>query len=147
MKLNHSQFQAKVTGIFESKGAWTFNVHGSRMQKRGVPDLLVIALKWKGFIEFKIGRDKCKPIQKSKIKILTEREFPTYVLRYLEDLDAIAIENEEGEELNLVVWEALWGWLKDPIIDPRSPVWKSSMDKIVGYDFGAGKNRRGRKEQ
>lgn len=114
-KLNHSQFQRKVTKLLKSKGCWTHNVHGHRMQKRGVPDFLVISRKWNGFIEIKIDKDKCSPIQKHVIKELKERHFPVYVLRYDKIRDAIQIEDEDGCILNLVAWEALWGWLKNPI--------------------------------
>lgn len=115
-KLSHSQFGRDVAKILKAKGCWLFNVHGERMQKRGVPDLLVIGLNWKGFLEFKIGDDKCKDIQKVQIKDLVQRNFPCYVLRYNRELDCIQIENCIGETLNLVAWSALWSWLKKPVI-------------------------------
>lgn len=115
-KLSHSQFGQKVCKILKDKGCWLFNIHGERMQKRGVPDLLVIGLAWKGFLEFKIGTDKCKDIQKEQIKRLVQRNFPCYVLRYNVELNCIQIENCIGEVLNLVAWEALWSWLKKPVV-------------------------------
>lgn len=115
-KLSHSQFGQRVSKILKDKGCWLFNIHGERMQKRGVPDLLVIGLAWKGFLEFKIGTDKCKDIQKVQIGKLKQRDFPCYVLRYHRELDCIQIENCEGETLNLVAWEALWSWLKKPVV-------------------------------
>lgn len=127
-KLSHSQFGTKVGKLLKDKGCWLFNVHGEKMQKRGVPDLLVIGLNWKGFLEFKIGKDKCKDIQKEQIKRLVQRNFPCYVLRYNVELDCIQIENCIGEVLNLVAWGALWSWLKKPIEliikDQRSPITK-----------------------
>jgi len=115
-KLNHTHFGQKVSKILKDKGCWLFNVHGERMQKRGVPDLLVIGLAWKGFLEFKIGNDKCKEIQKVQIERILKRGFPVYVLRYQQELDCVQIEDKEGEVLNLVAWDALWGWLKNPVI-------------------------------
>lgn len=117
MKLNHTQFQKKVTKLLKSKGCWILNVHGHKMQKSGVPDFLVISRKFNGFIEIKIGKDTCSPIQKAVIKKLKERDFLVYVLRYDEDHDAIQIEDEDGIILSLVGWEPLWEWLKKPIHD------------------------------
>lgn len=130
-KLSHSQFGQKVSKILKDKGCWLFNVHGERMQKRGVPDLLVIGLTWKGFLEFKTGDAKCKDIQKVQIEKLKKRKFPCYVLRYMKELNCIQIENQNGVVLNLVAWEALWNWLKKPII-----VSSSSTDdaKLNLYD-------------
>ena len=123
-KLTHSQFGREIVKILKGKGCWLFNIHGERMQMRGVPDLLVIGLRWKGFLEFKIGVDKCRDIQKEQIGRLKQRDFPCYVLRYMRELDCIQIENQIGEVLNLVAWDALWSWLKKPVIliieDPRS---------------------------
>jgi len=114
--MNHSQFGQKIVKILKDKGCFTLNIHGERFQKRGVPDLLVIGLAWKGFLEFKIGDDKCKDIQKVQLERIQKRNFPCYVLRYMRKLDCIQIENREGETLNLVAWEALWSWLKKPVV-------------------------------
>jgi len=117
--MNHSDFQKKVSELLKNKGCWLFNIHGHRMQKRGVPDLLVIGLRWKGFLEFKIGRDKCSRVQQNEMEKIERRGMPCYVLRYDEENDAIQIENKGGDELNFVVWDALWDWLKKHIGDPN----------------------------
>lgn len=130
-KLSHSEFGRAVSKILKSKGCWLFNVHGERMQKRGIPDLLVIGLNWKGFLEFKIGVDTCKDIQKVQIKDLVQRNFPCYVLRYNRELDCVQVENCIGEMLNLVAWEALWDWLKKPIVIHSSPSLRDNKSKIM----------------
>lgn len=127
-KLSHSQFGQRVSKILKDKGCWLFNIHGERMQKRGVPDLLVIGLAWKGFLEFKIGTDKCKDIQKVQIERITERNFPCYVLRYMRELDCIQVENKNGEMLNLINWGVLWDWLKKPIVVHSSDVLRNKND-------------------
>ena len=121
MKLTHTKFQKKVTKLLENKGCWMFNVHGGRMQKVGVPDLLVIGVYWTGFLEFKIGKDKCSDIQRQVINEIKRRGFPVYVLRYNEKLDAIQIENHSGRFISLIIWDALYGWLRNhvkPLIAP-----------------------------
>jgi len=118
MRENH--FQKKIVKILKDKGCWIMNVHGERMQRRGVPDLLVIGLAWKGFLEIKVGNNKCTEIQKVIMERIEKRNFAVYVLRYNEELDAIQIEDRKGGFLNLVAWTALWDWLKNPIGDPCS---------------------------
>ena len=137
-KLSHGQFGNKVGKILKAKGCWLFNVHGERMQKRFVPDLLVIGLNWKGFLEFKIGDDKCSDGQKNTIKDLVQRNFACYVLRYMRELDCIQIENQIGETLNLVAWSALWSWLEKPVVliihDSPSLRDNSSRIELGGMD-------------
>jgi hypothetical protein len=113
--MNHTQFQKKVTDLLKDKGCWTFNVHGGMMQKSGVPDLLVIGVYWTGFLEFKIGKDKCRKLQEKIITEIKQRRFPVYVLRYDKQMDAIQIEDQHGIIYNFIAWEALYGWLKNPI--------------------------------
>jgi len=130
--MRESHFQKKVVKILKDKGCWVMNVHGERMQKRGVPDLLVIGLAWKGFLEIKVGSNKCTKIQKVVMERIEKRNFPVYVLRYNEELDTIQIEDYKGKFLNLVVWEALWDWLKNPIIDPRNSLLRGSTKRGYG---------------
>lgn len=128
--MRESHFQKKIVKLLRDKGCWVLNVHGERMQKRGVPDLLVIGLGWKGFLEIKVGNNKCTEIQKVVMKKIERRNFAVYVLRYDEKLDAIQIENWKGEMLNLVAWTALWDWLKKPImiVDHHYPVYLENKD-------------------
>ena len=57
------------------------------------------------------------PNEITKIVNIRTKGFPCYVLRYYEELNCIQIEDQEGNVLNLVAWDALWNWLKKPIID------------------------------
>lgn len=128
--MKESHFQKRIVKLLKDKGCWLMNVHGERMQKRGVPDLLVLSNKWKGFLELKVGNNKCTELQKVVMEKIEKRNFAVYVLRYDEKLDAIQIENWKGEILNLVAWKALWGWLKIPImiVDHHYPVHLESKD-------------------
>lgn len=115
--MKENQFQAKIVKMLKDKGCFIFNIHGERMQKKGIPDLLVIGLKWKGFLELKVGKNQCTEIQKKQMEEIEKRDFPVYVLRWDVKYKAIYIENRIGEKLNLVYLDGLWYWLKHPLID------------------------------
>ena len=117
--MKESKFQQKIIKLLKDKGCWILNVHGERMQQRGVPDLLAIGLRWKGFLELKVEKRKCSEKQQDVMEKIEKRGFPAYVLRYDEEMDGIQIENWKGDVYNLVAWDALWDWLKKPIGDPN----------------------------
>lgn len=127
--MKENQFQAKIVKMLKDKGCFIFNIHGERMQKKGVPDLLVIGLKWKGFLELKVGKNQCTEIQKKQIEEIEKRGFPVYVLRWDVKYKAIYIENRIGEKLNLVYLDGLWYWLKHPLIDEELRA--KSRSKII----------------
>lgn len=110
--MKENKFQKKVVEALIAKTAWILNVHGHRMQKSGVPDLQVVHRRWCGYLELKVGKNKCSPIQKQVIKKIKDRGFPVFVLRYIENplvdstlykgqfYNFINIENEDGNTLN-----------------------------------------------
>jgi hypothetical protein len=114
----HSKFRDKVVKELKSKGCWVLSVHGHKLQKVGVSDLLVIGRSWKGFLELKTGNAVCSPVQKEFIEKMVLRNFPTYVLRWDPSIGAsgaVIIENRQGEMLNVVcLKDGLWEWLKNP---------------------------------
>jgi len=100
--MNESQFTKKIITAFKETGAFILKIHGHSMQKSGIPDLLILHPKWKGFVELKIGNGKCSDIQKHQISEIKNRGFPCVVLRwYVENFEEwIRIEDENG----VVMW-------------------------------------------
>jgi len=102
--MKESAFQSKVIAVLKSRGAWVLNIHGGGdprrgMQKSGVPDLLVIHRKWRGFLELKIKNRDLSPLQKHVCQELVDRWFPVYVLRFNNKLNNITIEDWEEHKI------------------------------------------------
>jgi len=102
--MKESLFQNKVIKALRERGAWILNIHGggdpSRgMQMSGVPDLLVIHRRWKGFLELKIGDRKLSPIQLLTCTAIAERQFSVYILRYNSEFEDMMIEDYCGNKL------------------------------------------------
>ena len=96
--MKENVFQKALIEKLYSQGAWTFNVHGHKMQKSGVADVLVVHRRWAGFIELKTEDNKTSAKQKSVALNLIKRFFPTYVVR-CRGTNLLTIENFHGEVL------------------------------------------------
>ena len=77
-------FQQKVIDQLKSQAVFIFNVHGHRGQRSGLPDLLVIHTKWKGWLELKCEKYKASSLQRIQAAKIELREMPVYVLRCVE---------------------------------------------------------------
>lgn len=78
--MREKEFQNKIIEYFRAHTAWVFNIHGSEWQMSGVPDLLIIHRRWRGFLELKMGT-KPSDLQKKVIRDIKAREFPAWVLK------------------------------------------------------------------
>ena len=103
-------FQKQLTDKLYSQGAWTFKIHGHKMQKSGVADILILHRRFNGFLELKVDKKKPSTIQQDVDKDVRKRYFPSFVGRCVqmypnvrgEPWDAshhITIENFEGDVL------------------------------------------------
>ena len=77
-------FAKLINGALESVGAFTFNVHGHRMQKSGMPDTYCAHPQWTGWTELKVGQNKPSPVQINVMKDMLRRGVPAFVVRYRE---------------------------------------------------------------
>lgn len=82
--MKENKFQKQVVKQLESQAAFIFNVHGHMIQKSGLPDLLVIHTRWKGWLELKCEKYKASSLQRIKAAMLELREMPVYILRCVE---------------------------------------------------------------
>ena len=107
-----SDFQKKLIEKLYSQGAWTFNIHGHKMQKSGVADILILHRRFNGFLELKVDKKKPSYIKKDVDKDVRKRYFPSFVARCVQLVPderqlahlwdgnhRITIENFEGEVL------------------------------------------------
>lgn len=79
--LTEREFSKQVVSALESAGSWCFNVHGHRFQKSGTPDVYVANIRWTGWIEFKVGSSRPRPLQIMTMKDLLVRGVPAFVVR------------------------------------------------------------------
>lgn len=77
-------FQQQVKKQLQKQAAFIINIHGHGMQIRGLPDLFIIHRKWKGFLELKVGKNKCTVIQRIVAAKIELKNMPIYVLRCVE---------------------------------------------------------------
>ncbi len=87
--MKENKFQTKVVKQLKNQAAFIVNVHGHRMQKSGLPDLLIVHKDWKGWLELKTGKSTIKKNQASAIQRIQAakielRNMPVYVLRCVE---------------------------------------------------------------
>lgn len=79
--MNETAYTAKVRKKLDAEGALTLKWRPGNGQRAGVPDLWVGHPHWQGWIEFKMDRNKLRPVQKSVINMLTARGVPTLIIR------------------------------------------------------------------
>jgi hypothetical protein len=94
-----SKFQGKVIKWFESCAAKCFHIHGNVFQQDGIPDLFVAHRVWHGWIELKVDKHQCEPLQRKFIKDLRDRYVSVAVLRGFTGSRDVALELEDGTEI------------------------------------------------
>lgn len=82
--MKENKFQKSVKKYFENKGAFVINHHGHAMQRSGLPDLQIIHLRWKGWLELKVEKNKASTLQRVVAAKIGLRGMPVYVLRCVE---------------------------------------------------------------
>jgi len=82
--MKENRFQQLVKKQLESQGAFIINYHGHLMQRSGLPDLQILHRKFNGFLELKVGKNKCSVLQRIVAAKIILRRTPCYVLRCVE---------------------------------------------------------------
>lgn len=104
--MKHGKFQKQVKEQLESRAAFVISVSGHRMQISGLPDLLIIHRRWKGWIEIKVEKDPTRTLQRIQAAKIELRGMPIYVLRCVENYKDVSkswkaycytLENFEGK--------------------------------------------------
>ena len=97
--MNERTYQAQIIKEIQSANGLVLNKWGNVREGSGWPDLYVPSRIWHGWLELKVGKNKCSAIQKIVIRQLVEREVNVHVLRWKDGVETF--EDEDGEVLQV----------------------------------------------
>src|SRR3954467_4902979 len=88
-----------ICPLLEAAGAVVIPFVASMQQKVGVPDRRIESLRWSGWFEAKLGRNRLSTAQSMFLRGLSERRSPSLVMRYWPEVDEMWLEAFDGTVL------------------------------------------------
>ncbi len=97
--IKESNFTKEVCHILKSQGAMIVSLVGGRLQRPGLPDRYVTHPQWQGFLEFKVGRNRCTVLQKQVLRELNAHGSNALVVHggiLWKDSKELTVQDENG---------------------------------------------------